>query len=279
MKKSYSTSRMRAGLCGLLALATALPATAGAGREQGVLDRKLTLSVEHEAFRGVLEKISRKADVKFSYTRNTLPEKEKVSVKAKEQALSKVFDELFLPYNINYEAIGSQIVLKRSRIGAMAGGMEEMDETIAAAMAFKKITGFVRDAVTNAAIPGVTVMVKGSNKGTSTNGDGHFELDANEGDVLTFSAIGFKIREVTVSGENSYNISLETDEKGLSEVVVTALGVKRSPRSLGYAVQNVKGGEITIAQAPTIAQGLMGKVAGLQISQASGGVEGGSSRV
>ena len=278
MKKSYSTSRMRACLYGMLALTTALPAGARANAEQGVLDRKLTLSIEHEAFRGVLEKISRKADVKFSYTRNTIPEKEKVTLRAKDEALSKVFDELFQPYNINYEAIGSQIVLKRQRIGAMAGGMEEMDEAIAA-MAFKKISGVVRDAVTNAAIPGVTVMVKGSTKGTSSNGEGRFEVDANEGDVLVFSAVGFKSKEVTVSGENSYNISLETDEKGLGEVVVTALGVKRSPRSLGYAVQNVKGSEITIAQAPTIAQGLMGKVAGLQISNASGGVEGGSSRV
>lgn len=278
MKESYSTSRMRACLLGLLAITTALPATARSGREQGVLDRKLTLSVEHEAFRGVLEKISRKADVKFSYTRNTIPEKEKITIKAKDEALSKVFDELFQPYNINYEAIGSQIVLKRQRIGAMAGGMDEMDETIAS-MAFKQVTGVIRDAATNASIPGVTVMVRGTTKGTTSNAEGRFSLDANEGDVLVFSAIGFKAKDITVGTENAYTILLETDEKGLGEVVVTALGVKRSPRSLGYAVQNVKGNEITIAQAPNIAQGLQGKVAGLQISSASGGVEGGSSRV
>ncbi|WP_298711116.1 SusC/RagA family TonB-linked outer membrane protein [Chitinophaga sp.] len=278
MKESYSTSRMRACLLGLLAITTALPATAEPGREQGVLDRKLTLSVEHEAFRGVLEKISRKADVKFSYTRNTIPEKEKVTIKAKDEALSKVFDELFQPYNINYEAIGSQIVLKRQRIGAMAGGMDEMDEAIAS-MAFKQVTGVIRDAATNASIPGVTVMVRGTAKGTTSNAEGRFSLEANEGDVLVFSAIGFKAKDITVGAENSYTILLETDEKGLGEVVVTALGVKRSPRSLGYAVQSVKGNEITIAQAPNIAQGLQGKVAGLQISSASGGVEGGSSRV
>lgn len=278
MKKSYSTSRMRTCLCGLLAIATALPATATAGREQGVLDKKVTLSVEHEAFRGVLEKISRKADVKFSYTRNTIPEKEKVSIRAKDETLSKVFDALFQPYNINYEAIGSQIVLKRQRIGAMAGGMDEMDETIVS-MAFKQITGVVRDALSNATIPGVTVMVKGTSKGTSSNAEGRFTMEASEGDVLVFSAIGFKATEITVGADNTYTVSLETDEKGLSEVVVTALGVKRSPRSLGYAVQNVKGNEITIAQAPNIAQGLQGKVAGLQISSASGGVEGGSSRM
>ncbi|WP_109699144.1 SusC/RagA family TonB-linked outer membrane protein [Chitinophaga deserti] len=278
MKKSYSTSRMQACLLGLLSIATALPARAIAGAEQGVLDRKLTLSVEHEAFKGVLEKISRKADVKFSYTRNTLPEKERISISAKDETLSKVFSALFQPYNINYEAIGSQIVLKRQRIGTMAGGMDVMDETIAV-LAFKQVTGVVRDALSNAVIPGVTVMIKGTSKGTTSNGEGRFSLEANEGDVLVFSAIGFKTKEITISVDNAYTVSLETDEQGLGEVVVTALGVKRSPRSLGYAVQNVKGNELTIAQAPNIAQGLMGKVAGLQISQASGGVEGGSSRV
>lgn len=279
MKKIYSTSFfMKAALIHyFLTLALTAVVYAGPANGQGVLDRKITLFIENEPFKLVLEKISLKANVKFSYTRNTLPEKQKVSVVAKDETLNKVFTHLFEPFNINFEAIGSQVVLKKARLLSLLESNGSMDAAVTD-IHFKLVRGTVRDA-NGSPIPGVSIGIKGTRKGTSSNGEGAFELEANEGDVLMFSAIGFKQTEVKVSGEATYAVVLETDEKALGEVVVTAMGVKRSPRSLGYAVQKVTGDDITIAQAPTIAQGLMGKVAGLNITQASGGVEGGSSRL
>ncbi|MRG44719.1 SusC/RagA family TonB-linked outer membrane protein [Chitinophaga sp. SYP-B3965] len=243
---------------------------------QGILDKRISLTVERETFKSVLQKISLKAGVKFSYTRNTLPEKEKVSLLAKDETLEKVFISLFDPFDINFEAIGSQVVLRKDKL--MTVMMTQGQPGLSIDINFKQVRGTIKD-VTGSPVPGVTVAIKGTTKGTSSDGNGNFQLEANEGDVLVFSAIGFKRTEIKVSGETTYTVVLETDEKALGEVVVTAMGIKRSPRSLGYAVQKVDGSDLTIAQAPTIAQGLMGKVAGLNISQASGGVEGGSARL
>ena len=99
-----------------LTLAISVVATAAPANGQGILDKKISLSVENETFRTVLETISHKAGVKFSYTRNTLPEKEKVSLQAHEETLANVFTQLFQPYDIRFEAIGSQVVLKRNRL-------------------------------------------------------------------------------------------------------------------------------------------------------------------
>lgn len=140
------------------------------------------------------------------------------------------------------------------------------------------ITGTVKDE-SGDALPGVAIVVKGTTSGTFTNGEGTYAIKANNGDILVFSFIGFANKEVTVTNASVVDVALKSTDTNLNEVIVTALGEKRSPRSLGYAAQKVEGKDLTLAQAPTIAQGLLGKVAGLNISQASGGVEGGSSRL
>jgi iron complex outermembrane receptor protein len=150
--------------------------------------------------------------------------------------------------------------------------------TAANLYAQQSFSGKVRDV--SGPLPGVTVTVKGTNVATQTDGNGGFKISANTGAVLVFTFLGYSTREVTLGSSNVVNVSLNEKQNELDEVeVTTGLGIKRQARSLGYSTQSVKGKDLTIAQAPTIAQGLMGKVAGLNISQASGGVEGGSARI
>jgi iron complex outermembrane receptor protein len=142
------------------------------------------------------------------------------------------------------------------------------------------ITGVVIDN-NGKPVPSATVSLKGTNKSVTTDANGKYriEIDKTSGAVLVLSSVGFVAREFKVGSSNSIDFILETDTNELQGVVVTALGIKREKKSLGYSVQKVSGKELTIGQAPTIAQGLMGKVAGLQISQSGGGAEGGSSRI
>lgn len=147
-----------------------------------------------------------------------------------------------------------------------------------AAYAQKTVTGTVKDP-SGETLPAVSIQVKNTPKTTSTNADGNFSISVSESDILVFKYIGYKPKEVTVGTANNLTVMLESATSNLDEVVVTALGVKREKRALGYSTQSVAGKDLTIAQAPTIAQGLMGKVAGLQISQSAGGVEGGSARI
>ncbi|TKC03725.1 SusC/RagA family TonB-linked outer membrane protein [Pedobacter frigoris] len=146
------------------------------------------------------------------------------------------------------------------------------------AYAQKTVTGKVTDQ-SGAPLPGVSVLEKGTKNGASTNASGGYSISVKEGATLRFVSIGLTTKEVVVGSSTSLNVVLESSTSDLNEIVVTALGVKREKRALGYATQTVEGKDLTIAQAPTIAQGLMGKVAGLQISQAGGGAEGGSSRI
>ncbi|MFD1469817.1 SusC/RagA family TonB-linked outer membrane protein [Hymenobacter caeli] len=114
-------------------------------------------------------------------------------------------------------------------------------------------------------LPGVSVLVKGTTRGTSTDTDGRFVLNASPGEVLTFSFVGTATQEITVAGQKTFAISLATDAKQLNEVVVTALGVKKETRKIGYAVQEVNGADVTLARDPNPISGLTGKVAGLSV--------------
>jgi TonB-linked SusC/RagA family outer membrane protein len=120
------------------------------------------------------------------------------------------------------------------------------------------------------------VKVKGSSKGVSADKDGNFKIDAESDAVLEFSAISFESFEVPVGSQTVLGVTLQSKD-GLSEVVVTALGVKRSKNTLPYAAQQLKGDEISGARTANVGSALSGKVSGLQIQQ--GNSIGGSTNV
>ena len=140
-----------------------------------------------------------------------------------------------------------------------------------------KVTGTVTD---NSGEPliGVSVIVKGTQFGVSTNFDGEFSINASEGDVLKFTYIGYQPQEVTVTGTAPINVVMQEDSKTLDEVVVTALGIKRESKSLSYNVQQVKGDVLTTNKDANFVNSLAGKVAGVNINASSSGT-GGISKV
>ncbi|MHB8208941.1 SusC/RagA family TonB-linked outer membrane protein [Mucilaginibacter sp.] len=139
------------------------------------------------------------------------------------------------------------------------------------------IKGTVKDA-TGQNLPGVTVTIKGTTTGTQTDVNGQFSISANQGDVLVFSSVGYLKKEVTIVNANSLLIELVTDAKSLNEVVVTALGVKRSEKSLTYSTQQVAGSQLTNVKTDNLVNALAGKIAGVTISPSASGI-GGSSKV
>ncbi|NNE27871.1 MAG: TonB-dependent receptor plug domain-containing protein, partial [Saprospiraceae bacterium] len=127
-------------------------------------------------------------------------------------------------------------------------------------------------------IIGANIMVKGTSVGTITDIDGSFSLDVPEGnDVLVISYTGFGTQEIDVSDQSSVTITLQEGNL-LDEVVVTALGIERDEKSLGYAVTKVDGDQLTTAKETNIVNSLQGRVAGVQIA-GSPSTLGGSSRI
>lgn len=143
-------------------------------------------------------------------------------------------------------------------------------------MAQNKVTGKVTSAPDGLPMPGVIISVKNSTKGTTTDVDGNYTLNVPLQSVISFNFLGFAKREVTFTGQSTINIVLEAENKSLGEVVVTALGIKREKKSLGYAVQEVKGENLVETRENNIANALSGKVAGLQVVRSSNGPAGSS---
>ncbi|MFL5747575.1 MAG: SusC/RagA family TonB-linked outer membrane protein [Niastella sp.] len=129
----------------------------------------------------------------------------------------------------------------------------------------RSITGKVVSAKDNAPVSGASVQIKGSGTGTSSNEAGAFTIQVKEGDMLVISGVGFDTRQIKIAGEDNLTISLSESAKDLNEVVVTALGVKKETKKLGYAVQEVKGDILVKARDQNPITGLTGKVAGLSV--------------
>lgn len=142
-------------------------------------------------------------------------------------------------------------------------------------MAQNMVTGTVQDA--DGPLIGASVLVKGTTRGTITDMDGQFTIQANIGEELEFSYMGYSSQTVKVTS-TTVNITMSEDTEVLSEVVVTAMGIKRERKALGYEVGEVKGDELTKAKETNVANSLAGRVAGLVVQGTAGGPAG-STRV
>lgn len=136
----------------------------------------------------------------------------------------------------------------------------------------RQVSGKVTTNEDGSPIPGVSVAVKGTTRGVTTNAQGNYQISAASGSTLVFSAIGFARQEVMLGNQTSLNIVLGSNTDELQEVVVTALGVQRQREQLGYNAEAVRADKITQARATNLATALSGKVAGLQINTIGNGV-------
>ncbi|RAU84072.1 SusC/RagA family TonB-linked outer membrane protein [Pontibacter arcticus] len=136
----------------------------------------------------------------------------------------------------------------------------------------KEIKGKVTSKEDNSPMPGVTVVVEGLARGTQTDVEGNFTLQAPEGATLSVSFIGFATQKVKVTAQNVYNIAISQDTRQLQEVVVTSFGIERDKKSLGYGVTQVGAEAITKSPVADVTNALAGKVAGVQISGTGGGL-------
>jgi len=132
------------------------------------------------------------------------------------------------------------------------------------------VSGIVTD-VANQPLPGVNVLVKGTNVGTQTDFEGKFSIKASSTETLVFNFIGMKSQEI-VASSTTISITMKDDAVELEGLVVTALGIKRKPNEITTATQLVKSSELNQAKATNAAVGLVGKVSGLQINTVNNGV-------
>ena len=153
-----------------------------------------------------------------------------------------------------------------SLMGSSLRTATELEEMVAIT-----INGKVTSTGDDSGLPGVTILEKGTNNGTVTDIDGSYSIDvAGPNSVLVFSYVGFESQEVTVGNRTSVNVSMEEAATAMNEVVVTALGIKRDQRSLGYDVSTVSAEDITQVSQENVLSSLAGRMPGVTINQTSG---------
>ncbi|MDP2889978.1 MAG: SusC/RagA family TonB-linked outer membrane protein [Bacteroidota bacterium] len=213
---------------------------------------RLSLSMKNSTVREVLGQIEDQSNFYFLYNNQLIDVERKVNVEVKNEKIEVILSKIFEAGTVN------TLIRDRHIIITPADGVSFMQQQ-------KSVSGKVTDNA-GLGLPGVTVVVKGTQTGTVTSGDGSFSFAGiPENATLQFSFIGMKSQEVFVGNKSNLAVVMEVETFGVDEVVVTALGIRRSERALGYSVQRVSGESLQKVSAVDVASSLTGKVAGLLV--------------
>ncbi len=239
---------------------------------QELLEQKITVSLENKRIKGVLRTIGKAADVNFTYSPQLIPADRKIDFHVKNETLQTVLDRLLRPLGVNYELLGNNIVLSSqttTRTVPSIGRQATSDVTMPSVVLVQTVSGLVTGEG-NIGLPGVSVLVKGTQTGTNTDANGRFQLAVpNESSVLVFSFLGYASQEVTVGNRSQINIALSVDTKALDEVVVIGYGtVKKS--DLTGSVSSLKMDELNKVPVASITQSLAGRTSGVRVTSESG---------
>jgi TonB-linked SusC/RagA family outer membrane protein len=239
-------------------------ATDGVAQYESVKDVRITLDIKDATLIDAIQAIESKTLFKFTYDEMDLVARKDISVKANDQTVEYVLLNISRIADVQFKQVNENIhvkpVEKRSNKEVI-----HIAEVI-------QVTGRVTSLSDGFGIPGVNVIIKGTGIGSVSDIDGNYILEVpNENDILVFSSIGYVSQEVNVAGRTSINIVLEEDVQSLNEVVVTALGIEKDPKSITYATQKVSPDEAIKVKDPNFINSLAGKVAGAIITKGNFG--------
>ena len=239
---------------------------------QELLEKRISLRVQDQSVRAILSKIETEANVKFMYSPKAIQAQRRTSLQVNNQPLQEVLLLLLKPLDIKYRVVGSRIVLSQQT----ALNIEDQPLPNTLLNTDQTVTGTVTDE-NGEGLPGVSILVKGTQRGTTTDAGGKYKLDvANAEAILVFSFVGYLSQEIVVKSQSQINVSLKTDTKSLNEVVVVGYGtVKKS--DLTGSVAQVKSKELNAFPTANVLQSLSGRAAGVQVTQNTGAPGGGVS--
>lgn len=231
---------------------------------QDVLMKKVTVQFTNYEIKTVLSEIETKANVKFVYTSRLVPLRRKVSLKMENQMVSTILNELFKPDQIQYRIVNGRILLSVDNLNSTS--IKKISDANSYNMGI--LNSPIRGTVTDErgeSLPGVSIVVRGTQLGTITDGQGQFELELNdENAVLVFSFVGYQTKEVVVANQNIIDVILESDTKSLEELVVTGYSSQRKKDIVG-SVSVVDMKATKSVPAGSVAQALQGQASGVNI--------------
>jgi TonB-linked SusC/RagA family outer membrane protein len=257
--------------------------------------QKITLSKKNISLEKALDLLKKQSGYTFFYDNALLKQTSNVSINVKDMELVDALDLALAGQPLTYSIVGKTVVLKSKKqsvvipqndatskdgtpIRFQTGAVSPLELPVVQMNSSATPKDIIKGKVTDdkgEGLPGVNVLIKGSQQGTSTDADGGFSINVpDKNTVLVFSFVGYKPQEVAVGNNTTLAVKLEVDTKSLNEVVVTALGIKKEAKAVGYSVTKVDGAAFTKTRETNIAASLAGKVAGLNVSGSSAGPAG-----
>ncbi|NLU90488.1 SusC/RagA family TonB-linked outer membrane protein [Chitinophaga sp. Ak27] len=227
--------------------------------------QRVTLLEKNAPLGKVFRAIKKQTGYSFFFDESWILQADAVTISVKDASLETALNICFKNQPLTFTIVGSTVVVKQKEENAFASQNE--------ALAVVDISGVITD-TDKRPLAGVSIKIKGTNKGTVTNINGEYTLHANPGDVLEITFVGFQKQEIKVGDNTRINIVLQASTSGLGEVVVTALGIVKNDKTLGYAITTVKGEELTRTNTVNPITALQGKVAGVNINvQTASGIQ------
>lgn len=223
-------------------------------RSQDLLQKRVSINVQHETVRKVLRILKNETDVSFIYSPEIIDARRKVSLKADSATIKDILETIFTKTDISFRLQDGQIILvKAALLEAPA----------------IQIKGIVTDSSTGGPLVGVTIKVKGETMGTVTDASGKFSLEVPDDAVLVVSYLGYKTKEIALNGKTTFDILLATAATGLNQVVVVGYGTQKKVDLTG-SVATVSGSDLAKRQVIDPTSALEGLLPGVQVTQSSG---------
>ncbi|WP_158085356.1 SusC/RagA family TonB-linked outer membrane protein [Niastella vici] len=241
----------------ILLLVTALQVSANG------FSQSITLSVKDASLESVFKEIRKQSGYNFLFSYDELDKAMPVTIQVKEATLEEVLTKCFTNQPLSYSIVDKVVIVKKRE--------EVADHAISNRSLFIDIKGIISNEKGEPVI--ATVTIKGTDISVTSNTKGEFVLKGvNENAVLVITGVNLETREIKVDGKINLEISVKTKVKEEKEVIVTAYGIEKSTKELGYSAVKVSGEDINRANPGNLLMGLTGRVSGLNISQQSSGM-------
>lgn len=231
--------------------------------------QKVTLSMQEENIEKLFAEITKQTDIQFLYSNEVVRRAKPVTIQVRNADVNDVLREVTTRQNMTYRVIEGTVT-----VNVMVQPVKQRTEPLRPVLQEEiQVTGAVTGP-DGAPLQGATINLKGTQRGTTTNEQGQFSITVPPQGTLVISYVGHLSQEVAVNGRTSLSVTLAEDAQALGEVVVTALGIERTAKSLGYSTVQVDGEQIAENRTNTTMGALQGKVSGVNITTLGTGPQG-----
>lgn len=262
---------LRGSLLGVLLMAIVCGAAFAHGdlvQIKSIDEVYIELDIKEGKLETILNAIEEKTDYSFFYTEKSLRDNANLALSTTSGSVADVLLDIASKKSLHFKQVNNVISVK-----ALSPDLNEKKIDIVVERADVEVSGTVKNSA-GETLPGVAISVLGTSIGTVTDIDGKYKIKVPEGSTLVFSYIGFAAQNIAIGNRTVIDVVMQEETRALEEVVIAALGIQKSSRSIGYSATNVGSDDVTINRTPNFINALQGKVAGVNITSLGTGPAG-----